>query len=113
MSDTIEKVKCLIIGSGPAGYTAASAICTETGMYDGVASLLNDNSHAEQEDLLDLFKDPSGSFGLSGSPITNNTDYNFSDLYLGFHYRFKTGIFTFNPGVSAHTYSIKNTQFGM
>ena len=23
MSDTIEKVKCLIIGSGPAGYTAA------------------------------------------------------------------------------------------
>ena len=23
MSETIEKVKCLIIGSGPAGYTAA------------------------------------------------------------------------------------------
>jgi thioredoxin reductase (NADPH) len=23
MSDSIEKVKCLIIGSGPAGYTAA------------------------------------------------------------------------------------------
>jgi thioredoxin reductase (NADPH) len=22
MSDTIEKIKCLIIGSGPAGYTA-------------------------------------------------------------------------------------------
>lgn len=42
---------------------------------------------------------------------TNNTDYNFSDLYLGFHYRFKTGIFTFNPGVSAHAYSTKNTQF--
>lgn len=43
---------------------------------------------------------------------TNNTDYNFSDLYLGFHYRFKTGIFTFNPGVSAHAYSTKNIQFG-
>ncbi|MGM5468767.1 carboxypeptidase regulatory-like domain-containing protein [Flavobacteriaceae bacterium LMO-SS05] len=43
---------------------------------------------------------------------TNNTDYNFSDLYLGFHYRFKTGKFTFNPGVSAHAYSTKNTQFG-
>ena len=23
MSDTVEKIKCLIIGSGPAGYTAA------------------------------------------------------------------------------------------
>ena len=23
MSDTIEKIKCLIIGSGPAGYSAA------------------------------------------------------------------------------------------
>jgi hypothetical protein len=43
---------------------------------------------------------------------TNNTDYNFSDVYLGFHYRFKTGMFTFNPGVSAHAYSTKNIQFG-
>lgn len=43
---------------------------------------------------------------------TNDTDYNFSDLYLGLHYRFKTGIFTFNPGVSAHAYSTKNTQYG-
>ena len=42
---------------------------------------------------------------------TNNTDYNFSDLYLGVHYRFKTGIFTFTPGFSAHAYSTKNTQF--
>ena len=46
--------------------------------------------------------------GLNG----NNTDYNFSDLYLGFHYRFKTGMFTFNPGVSGHVYSTKNMQFG-
>ena len=44
--------------------------------------------------------------------LTNDTDYNFSDLYLGMHYQFKTGIFTFNPGVSAHAYSIKNIQFG-
>ena len=42
---------------------------------------------------------------------TNNTDYNFSDLYFGFHYRFKTGKFTFNPGVSAHAYSTKNIQY--
>ncbi|MFC4722419.1 carboxypeptidase regulatory-like domain-containing protein [Geojedonia litorea] len=44
---------------------------------------------------------------------TNDTDYYFSDLYLGFHYRFKTGMFTFNPGVSAHVFSTKNTQFNV
>lgn len=44
--------------------------------------------------------------------VANDTDYNFSDLYLGVHYRFKTGIFTFEPGVSAHAYSTKNMQFG-
>ncbi len=42
----------------------------------------------------------------------NDIDYTFSDVYLGAHYQFKTGIFTFTPGVSAHAYSAKNTQFG-
>ncbi|OUR92625.1 TonB-dependent receptor [Flavobacteriales bacterium 34_180_T64] len=49
---------------------------------------------------------------LNNGLDTNNTDYNFSDLYLGVHYRFKTGIFTFTPGFSTHAYSTKNTQFG-
>jgi hypothetical protein len=44
---------------------------------------------------------------------TNDTNYTFSDVYLGAHYQFKTGIFTFTPGVSAHAYSAKNTQFGL
>jgi hypothetical protein len=43
---------------------------------------------------------------------TNNTTYNFSDLYLGFHYRLKAGIFTFTPGFSAHTFSLGTKQFG-
>ena len=42
---------------------------------------------------------------------TNAITYTFSDLYLGVHYRFKTGIFTFTPGFSTHAYSIKNEQF--
>ncbi|NNF81120.1 MAG: TonB-dependent receptor, partial [Flavobacteriaceae bacterium] len=42
----------------------------------------------------------------------NDTKYNFSDVYLGFHYRLKSGIFTISPGFSAHAYSAKNTQFG-
>lgn len=43
---------------------------------------------------------------------TNDTEYNFSDIYLGVHYRLKSGIFTFTPGFSTHAYSSKNTQFG-
>ena len=42
----------------------------------------------------------------------NAIDYNFSDIYLGFHYRLKTGIFTITPGVSGHMYNVNNTQFG-
>jgi hypothetical protein len=42
----------------------------------------------------------------------NDIEYNFSDVYLGLHYRLKAGIFTISPGVSGHAYSTKNTQFG-
>jgi len=42
---------------------------------------------------------------------TNDITYNFSDIYIGLHYRLKSGIFTFTPGISAHAYSAKNTQF--
>ncbi|NMH87083.1 TonB-dependent receptor [Flavivirga algicola] len=42
---------------------------------------------------------------------TNAIKYNFSDVYLGVHYRLKSGVFTFTPGFSAHVYSAKNTQF--
>jgi hypothetical protein len=43
---------------------------------------------------------------------SNDINYNFSDLYLGLHYRLKSGMFTFRPGVSGHAYSVKNNQFG-
>ncbi|MGV8813941.1 MAG: carboxypeptidase regulatory-like domain-containing protein [Gelidibacter sp.] len=58
----------------------------------------------------DTIFDPTPTFnnGLD----TNNTDYNFSDIYLGAHYQFKTGIFTITPGLSAHAYTSKNVQFG-
>ena len=46
---------------------------------------------------------------LSGS---NDVEYRFSDVYLGVHYRFKTGKFTFTPGVSFHAYGNQNTQGG-
>ncbi|WP_089369407.1 TonB-dependent receptor [Dokdonia pacifica] len=44
--------------------------------------------------------------------IVNDTEYNFSDIYVGLHYRLKTGKFTITPGFSVHAYGNKNTQFG-
>ncbi|MDO5978348.1 TonB-dependent receptor [Flavivirga spongiicola] len=48
---------------------------------------------------------------INGGIDTNTIKYDFSDVYLGVHYRLKSGIFTFTPGFSAHAYSAKNTQF--
>ena len=56
------------------------------------------------------FFEPTPTFN-AGRAI-NDTQYDFSDLYLGVHYRFKAGIFTITPGFSVHAYSNKNTQFG-
>jgi hypothetical protein len=41
----------------------------------------------------------------------NDINYTFSDVYLGAHYRLKTGKFTLTPGLSAHAYSSTNSQF--
>ncbi|WP_100610823.1 TonB-dependent receptor [Confluentibacter lentus] len=49
---------------------------------------------------------------INGGLDDNIIKYNFSDIYLGFHYRLKSGIFTLTPGFSAHAYSTKNTQLG-
>ncbi len=43
---------------------------------------------------------------------SNDTEYNFSDIYLGVHYRLKTGKFTITPGFSVHAYGNRNIQFG-
>ena len=42
---------------------------------------------------------------------SNDTEYNFSDVYLGVHYRVKSGKFTITPGFSVHAYGNKNSQF--
>jgi hypothetical protein len=43
---------------------------------------------------------------------TNDTEYNFSDVYLAIRYRLRAGKFTVTPGFSVHAYGNKNTQFG-
>jgi len=47
-------------------------------------------------------------------PIFSNQDvtYDFSDVFLGLHYKLALGKFLFNPGISVHNYSLKNDQLG-
>ena len=49
---------------------------------------------------------------INDGMAVNDTEYNFSDVYLGVHYRLKTGKFTITPGFSVHAYGNKNIQFG-
>ncbi len=44
--------------------------------------------------------------------LINDVQYDFTDLFLGVHYKFKAGKFTFTPGVSLHNYILKNEQLG-
>ncbi|EZH74517.1 TonB-dependent receptor [Aquimarina atlantica] len=49
---------------------------------------------------------------FEANEFNNDVKYNFNDLYAGLHYKFIKGIFTFNPGVSVHNYSLKDQQLG-
>ena len=49
---------------------------------------------------------------FNDSFLQNDVAYNFSDVFVGLHYKMVSGIFTFNPGVSLHQYTTKDTQLG-
>ncbi|MEP6803898.1 MAG: TonB-dependent receptor, partial [Flavobacterium sp.] len=49
---------------------------------------------------------------LNSPENNNNVNYNFNDVFLGFHYKILSGKFTLTPGVSVHSYTMKNTQLG-
>ncbi len=49
---------------------------------------------------------------ITNPSTLNNVEYAFNDFYAGLHYKFVTGIFTFNQGATLHSYSAKNTQLG-
>ncbi len=42
----------------------------------------------------------------------NDVKYSFNDVFLGLHYKFLTGKFTFNPGFSVHNYYTNDAQLG-
>ncbi|KQB38415.1 carboxypeptidase-like regulatory domain-containing protein [Flavobacterium aquidurense] len=49
---------------------------------------------------------------LNSAENNNQVNYNFNDVFLGFHYKILAGKFTLTPGVSVHSYTMKNTQSG-
>lgn len=73
---------------------------------------------SRQEFNSDIFQFLSDGSQFSPTPTfndgraTNDTEYNFSDVYLGVHYRLKSGKFTITPGFSVHAYGNRNSQFG-
>ncbi len=90
-------------------------------------NILNDKSNinftlgaivSRQDFNSNLFQTLDDGSSLDPTPTFNNgldindTQYNFSDYYLGVKYTLKTGKFTITPGLSAHAYRYGNEQFG-
>lgn len=49
---------------------------------------------------------------FSDSEYINKVSFNFSDVFVGFHYKFIKGKFTMEPGVKLHSYTTKDNQLG-
>ncbi len=50
---------------------------------------------------------------FTSNDLNNDVVFNFTDFYGGFHYKLKTGIFTFTPGITAHQYVSTNKQLNI
>ncbi|MFV8352323.1 carboxypeptidase regulatory-like domain-containing protein [Flavobacterium sp. XS2P14] len=72
------------------------------------------NSNAFQtynSSLLQILEDKSLN-PVEQAAYNNDVRYAFNDVFLGLHYKFIVGKFTFNPGFSIHQYNTNNQQFG-
>ncbi len=49
---------------------------------------------------------------LNDADKNNQVRYRFDDAFIGLHYKFIAGKFTFNPGFSMHKYIMTNNQLG-
>tara|TARA_R110002050_G_scaffold179118_3_gene312392 strand:- start:30050 stop:32743 length:2694 start_codon:yes stop_codon:yes gene_type:complete len=56
--------------------------------------------------------DNTAELDFTNEELINTVAYNFSDVFLGFHYKLIAGKFTINPGFIVHDYKAKNTQLG-
>ncbi len=50
---------------------------------------------------------------FEGADFNNDVDFTFSDVFLGVHYKVKSGKFTFTPGATLHNYNVSSDQLGI
>jgi hypothetical protein len=72
--------------------------------FGNTYSLQNFNSHIFQ------ILDNGTNNNLNDADKNNTVSYHFNDVFLGLHYKFITGKFTFNPGFTFHNYNTFNDQ---
>ncbi|CCG52445.1 Protein of unknown function precursor [Flavobacterium indicum GPTSA100-9 = DSM 17447] len=72
------------------------------------------NTYSNQSFNSNIFQilDNGNTNNLTAAENNNNVKYNFNDVFLGVHYKFLLGKFTFNPGVSFHQFNTKDEQLG-
>ena len=117
------------LDANQSGFNLAQKDCVKTNKFDAKLDywyVLNNKSNinftfgtllSSQKFNSEIFQilDNGNKFGLDNTQtdVVNDIKYNFSDAYLGFHYRLKAGMFTISPGFSIHSYSTKNQQLGL
>ncbi len=75
-------------------------------------TLGNTNSNQNyNSSIFQLLDNGTKSF-LTDPQYNNQVNYSFNDAYLGLHYKFITGKFNFNPGITIHQYDSNNVQLG-
>ena len=78
----------------------------------GILNVTLGNTYSFQSYHSSIFQilDDGSNLTLTDDVFNNDVRYTFNDAYLGVHYKFVTGKFTFNPGVTFHRYNTFNDQ---
>jgi len=50
---------------------------------------------------------------FNDTTLNNRVNFDFNDLYLGLHYKVKTGAFTLSPEIKIHQFNYKNAQLSL
>lgn len=69
-------------------------------------------SHQHFNSAIFQVLDDNSRLKLEEEQFRNDVTYDFTDVFLGFHYKLISGIFTFNPGFTVHNYNSRNKQLG-